>query len=67
MEIKKITEWIQMKRQSNDTISRESYKSNEDESQEDNMNIDIRMNKVLILLQKDKITKTNIFLTYIFV
>ena len=29
----KITEWIQMKRQSNDTISRESYKSNEDESQ----------------------------------
>ena len=35
-----------MKRQSNDTISRESYKSNEDESQEDNMNIDIGMNKV---------------------
>ena len=42
----KITEWIQMKRQSNDTINRESYKSNEDESQEDNMNIDIGMNKV---------------------
>ena len=42
----KITEWIQMKRQSNDTISRESYKSNEDESQEDNMNIDNGMNKV---------------------
>ena len=42
----KITEWIQMKRQSNDTISRESYKSSEDESQEDNMNIDIGMNKV---------------------
>ena len=29
----------------NDTISRESYKSNEDESQEDNMNIDIGINK----------------------
>ena len=43
----KITERIQMKRQSNDTINRESYKSNEDESQEDNMNIDIRMNKVI--------------------
>ena len=41
----KITEWIQMKKQSNDTISRESYKSNEDESQEDNMNIDIGINK----------------------
>ena len=34
-----------MKRQSNDTISRESYKSNEDESQENSMNIDIGINK----------------------
>ena len=41
-----------MKRQSNNTISRESYKSNEDESQEDNMNIDIGINKATNPLTK---------------
>ena len=42
----KITEWLQMKKQSTDFINKKSECSNDDESQENDMNIDADKHKI---------------------